>query len=214
MLPSLTVWANFYVIMGAAAGSLTGLMFVVVTLVAGERDRLENVNSVGVGAYSSPTVVHFAIVLLLAALLSAPWRALTPAAIALGLTGVCGLIYALFVTRRLIRAVRANHEYAPVLEDWLCYAALPLIAYAALVVAAFLLPQAPTTTLFAVGAAMVMLLCDGIHNAWDIVTFLIFTRPQLGAANNRAATTDSERGDAPARERVPARDGETAREGV
>ena len=35
----LTTWQNFYVIIGSAAAALTGLMFVVITLIAGTRVR-------------------------------------------------------------------------------------------------------------------------------------------------------------------------------
>ena len=35
----LAAWQNFYVIIGTSAASLTGLMFVVITLIAGARVR-------------------------------------------------------------------------------------------------------------------------------------------------------------------------------
>jgi hypothetical protein len=35
----LTTWQNFYVIIGSAAATLTGLVFVVITLLAGVRGR-------------------------------------------------------------------------------------------------------------------------------------------------------------------------------
>lgn len=38
-LPALSAWTNFYVIIGSSAGALTGLTFVVVTLMP--RRRLE-----------------------------------------------------------------------------------------------------------------------------------------------------------------------------
>src|SRR5947209_10240595 len=72
-LPLLTSWGNFYVIIGSAAAALTGLMFVVVTLIAGS--RVER-SSGTIGAFGTPTVVHFCAALLIAAILSAPWEAL------------------------------------------------------------------------------------------------------------------------------------------
>ena len=86
-LSLLPTWQNFYVIIGTAAAALTGLMFVVVTLVAGIR---EPGASEAVGAFSSPTVVHFCIALLVAAILSAPWSALWNADLLLGLCGLGG----------------------------------------------------------------------------------------------------------------------------
>ena len=158
-----TAWENFYVIIGGAAAALTGLMFVVITLVAGLRSRSTD----GVSAFSTPTVVHFAAALLIAALLSAPWTALAQIVVALGLS-IGGLIYVGIVTRRLLRVA----AYRPVLEDWLGHAIALFVAYAALLVAAILLPSNATPALFLVAAVTVLLVFDGIHNAWDIVTDL------------------------------------------
>ena len=53
-------WDNFYYLIGSAAASLIGLLFVVMTLTAGrERSRILR----GVGLYMMPTVVHFGVVL-------------------------------------------------------------------------------------------------------------------------------------------------------
>src|SRR5438067_6656686 len=71
---ALGAWRDFYVIAGTAAATLTGLTFVALTLVAGARRTAGS--SGGIGAFSTPTVVHFGAALLVAALLSAPWRAL------------------------------------------------------------------------------------------------------------------------------------------
>jgi hypothetical protein len=162
---SLTAWANFYVIMGSSAGTLTGLMFVVITLIARAR-RLSSGEPFA--AFGTPTIVHFGVALLVSAMLSAPWPALAPVALLLGLTGFAGVAYAVIVVRR----ARRQNSYRPVLEDWLWHALFPLVAYATLVVAAILLPGHPTPALFGVGAVTVLLLVIGIHNAWDNVTYI------------------------------------------
>jgi hypothetical protein len=63
-----------------------------------------------------------------------------------------------------------------VLEDWLANAAAPLIAYAALVVGAALLPSNPAPALFVIAGAILLLFFDGIHNAWDVVTYITVER--------------------------------------
>src|SRR6266568_1200331 len=70
-VPLLTTWGSFYVIIGSAAAALTGLMFVVITLIAGAQVRR---SSGTVGAFGTPTVVHFCAALLVATILSAPWQ--------------------------------------------------------------------------------------------------------------------------------------------
>ena len=83
VLSPLATWQNFYTIIGSAAATLTGLLFVVITLIAGVRARVPSPSS-GIAAFSTPNVWHFGAALLVAAILSAPWQALWPAA------GPCG----------------------------------------------------------------------------------------------------------------------------
>jgi hypothetical protein len=169
----LPAWQNFYVIIGSAAAALTGLMFVVIALIAGTGQRR---SSASVGAFGTPTVVHFCLALLVAAILSAPWQALWNADLLLGLCGLGGVIYVVIVLRR----ARRQTEYQPVLEDWLWYTVLPLVSYTALFVAAIVLPGHAVPALFVIGAVTVLLLFIGIHNAWDSVLYIAIdlSRPQ------------------------------------
>ena len=176
----LTPWANFYVITGGAAATLTGLMFVVITLVAG---RAIGQSRDGLGVYSTPTVVNFGATILIGVLLSAPWPELWQASIPLGLLGAVGLLYGGIVARRAVRASRRAH-YHPVLEDWLCHAVLPPLGYATLVAAALALPRRPIPALFGAGGVIVLFLILGIHNAWDVVTYLTV---EQGLAGDRPA---------------------------
>src|SRR5258707_4364400 len=130
----LSTWQNFYVIIGSAAATLTGLMFVVVTLIAGVRVRVPS-PSEAFAVFNTPNVFHFCAALLVAAILSAPWPALWNAGLLLGLLGLAGMIYVVIVLRR----ARRQTDYQPVLEDWLWHTVLPLIAYTALVVAAMVI---------------------------------------------------------------------------
>jgi hypothetical protein len=168
----LPLWQNFYVIIGSAAAALTGLMFVVITLIVGTQTRR---SGEPVAAFSSPTVVHFGAALLVAAILSAPWQSLWQASLLLGLFGLGAVVYAVIVVRRL----RRQTDYQPVLEDWLWHTIFPLVSYTAIVVAAIVLPSNPVPALFVIGAATVLLLFIGIHNAWDTVTYISFERPQM-----------------------------------
>ena len=170
----LPTWQSFYVIIGSAAAALTGLMFVVITLIAGARVRR---SSGTIAAFGTPTVVHFGIALLVAAILSAPWQVLWNAGLLLDLCGLGGVTYFVIVVRRVRRA-RHQADYQPVLEDWLWYTIFPLVSYTALLVAAIVLPGNPAPALFIIGAGTVLLLFTGIHNAWDTVTYLAIERSQ------------------------------------
>jgi hypothetical protein len=163
----LATWQNFYVLIGSAAATLTGLMFVVVTLIAGVRLRTST-PSEAFATFNTPNVVHFCLALLVAAILIAPWQALWQSGVLLGLTGLGGVGYILIVLRR----VRRQRDYQPVLEDWLFHTLFPLVSYSALVVAALLLPGQPAPALFVTAAGTLLLLFIGIHNAWDNVTYI------------------------------------------
>jgi len=167
LLSPLATWHNFYSIIGTAAATLTGLLFVVVTLIAGVRVRASSPSS-GIAVFSTPNVVHFGAALLVAAILSAPWQALWQAGLLLGLAALWGATYVIIVLRR----ARRQTDYQPVLEDWLFHTIFPLVSYTALVVAALLLPGHPAPALFVIAAATVLLLFIGIHNAWDNVTYV------------------------------------------
>ena len=175
LLPLVT-WQNFYVIVGTAAATLTGLMFVVITLIVQLRVQVSSPGS-GIAIFSTPNIFHFGAALLVAAILSAPWPALWNAGLLLGLLGLAGVTYILIV---LWLARHRLGEYQPVLSDWLWYTVLPLVSYTALVVAAILLPSQPAPALFVIAAATMLLLFIGIHNAWDVVTYTAFerSRPQ------------------------------------
>jgi hypothetical protein len=169
-MSSLDGWANFYVIVGSSAGALIGLQFVVMTLISGRSvDRGE---AQAGDAFSTPSVVHFGVVLLLSAVVSAPWDGIGAVALVWGLVGLSGIVYVAVVARRM----RAQTAYQPVFEDWLFHVLLPLAAYATLAGSAFAAHAEPRPALFIVGAAALLLLFTGIHNAWDTVTHLVFVR--------------------------------------
>jgi hypothetical protein len=165
-------WANFYVIVGSSAGALIGLQFVVLTLIAG-RPALRGEAQAG-AAFSTPSVVHFGVVLLLSAVISAPWDGIGAVAVLCGGVGLSGIVYSVIVARRM----RAQTAYKPVFEDWLFYVLLPCAAYAVLAGSALAARAFARTALLIVGAAALMLLFTGIHNAWDTVTHLVFVQKQ------------------------------------
>lgn len=170
-LPFLSQWQNFYMITGTAAATLTGLMFVATTLIAGMNTHVPTANA-GISAFNTPTVVHFASVLLLAGMLSTPWQTFSSLSFLLGLLGLGMVFYSIIVMRRMRRVP----HYQSTREDWLWYLVFPLLASVLLIAAAFVLPKNPSLALYIVGSAIMLLLLVGIRNAWDIVTFLAIER--------------------------------------
>lgn len=159
-------WDTFYVIIGSSAAALTGLMFVVVTLTAEARTASD---PAAFDAFASPTIVHFCVVLLIAAVLTSPNHTRTSLAISTGLVGVIGLVYAAMVIVRM----RRQSTYKPVGEDWLFHSVFPVVAYLSLLGAAASLWTGADWPLYLIAASALVLLYTGIHNSWDTATYMV-----------------------------------------
>jgi len=169
-MSELADWNSFYVIVGSSAGALIGLQFVVIALIAETPNARADAQAGA--AFSTPSVVHFAVVLLLSAIISAPWHTIGAVGVVWGLVGISGIVYAIIVARRM----RLQTAYRPVFEDWLFHVLLPLLAYAMLAVSAYVAQSHARPALFLVAAATLLFLFVGIHNAWDAVTYHVFSK--------------------------------------
>jgi len=87
-MTALEAWESFYVIVGSSAGALIGLQFVVITLIADV--PLTPAYAQAGEAFTTPSVVHFGVVLLMSAILSAPWHGIAIVAVLWGLVGSVG----------------------------------------------------------------------------------------------------------------------------
>ena len=170
-------WDNYYVILGSSAGGLTGLTFVVITLI---RD-MRRVTATGLNAYVTPTIVHFGGVLALSAFFSMPHQHPSTLSLGLAIGGLSGLIYSALLIRRMPRVAS---DYVPVREDWIFNVILPMVLYACLLLAAWLIWLWPEPTLYGVALVALTLLFIGIRNAWDIAAWMT-THPGGGSSSDR-----------------------------
>jgi hypothetical protein len=166
-------WDSFYLIIGGAAGALIGLQFVVMTLIA---ERAPTATPEAAQAFSTPTVLHFTVVLFLSAMVRAPWDSVTPPSLIGGIVGVAGVVY----IGRITQLMRSQDVYEPVAEDWVFHVALPIAAYFTLIVLGVISLRSESNVhvaLYGGAAAALTLLFTGIHNAWDTVTWHVFSKP-------------------------------------
>ncbi len=170
-------WSSFYVMIGSSAAALTGLMFVVITLVNNEQRKR---NPDGIATFSTPTVLHFCAALFVAAVVSAPWHSLTWVAVFIAGFGAYGSIFSMYVMYRASRLA----EYRADVEDWTWFVVLPLLAYVGVFGAGLGLLWRPAQSLFVLGGATVLLIFIGIRNAWDVVTFLAINGEPSGKTRN------------------------------
>jgi len=169
VLMSLDRWANFYVIVGSSAGALTGLQFVVITLVA---QAQVSSSMREIRAFGTPNVVHFCSALMISVLMNIPWLALPQLAISLGALSAAGFVYSLTV----IRHAKKQTGYSPDAADLCWYVAIPVVSYVLVGVAAVLAWWNEGSSLFVIAGVSLLLLFTGIRNAWDTVTYVAVAR--------------------------------------
>ena len=158
-------WANFYVITSAAAATLLGLLFVVITLAA-ERGRKDTAN---IRIYLTPTVVYFGSVLLASALLTIPNQTRLTAVICICVGGVTGLGYSASLAIKRGAGSASFEERA----DLFPYAVFPFSAYSLMIAGALLLFRRAPIGLDLVAAGMLVLLGIAIRNSWAIAITIL-----------------------------------------
>jgi hypothetical protein len=162
--PQFEQWANFYVITSAAAATLLGLLFVIITLVA-ERGRKDTAS---IRIYLTPTVIYFSSVLLISALLTVPNQTRLTAVICICLEGIAGLGYSGSLAIR-----RASYEQY---SDLFPYVVFPFAAYALMLAGGLLLLQRAQIGLDLVAAGTLALLAIAIRNSWAIAVTIVSAR--------------------------------------
>ncbi len=163
-------WQNFYVIVGSAAGALTGLQFVVMALMA-DLPKMDSEPD-AVAVFSTPSIVSFGVVLLLAAVHVMPWHTLRAISMVWAVVGILGIGYTLLTGWRF----KKQKAYHPVFEDYFYRVILPVVGYGALGAAALVVQANARAAMFQVAGAVLLMLFSGIHDAWDNATFLVVYR--------------------------------------
>lgn len=150
-------------LIGTASATLLGAMFVVVSIGSGYLTQ----ERMAAGRYFlTPTVLHLTTVLLGCALVTVPALNDNVLAALIFVVGVSGFGYSALV-RRSVGRTTAD------LEDRLWYGALPILGYVMQVVAAGLVYRHHIASLDALALAFGILLIAGLHNAWDMILYIV-----------------------------------------
>ena len=159
-------WANFYVTTSAAAATLLGLLFVVITLAAERKGTAlrELYGTRSFRIYLTPAVIYFSSVLLMSAVLIVPNHTRLSAVICICLGGVLGLGYSGSL------AIKRGAGSASYIQrsDLFPYVVFPFGAHALMVASGLLLLLRAEIGLDLLAAGMLMLLAIAIRNSWAI----------------------------------------------
>ncbi|HTT79290.1 MAG TPA: hypothetical protein VMF86_06390 [Stellaceae bacterium] len=154
-------WHDFYVLLGTAAATLIGAMFVVASIGAG---FLTREHAPHIRVFLTPTVIHLATIVLASITALVPaldWRSLA-AVFAAG--GASGVVYSMLVGWRV---ARRRVEWS----DQVWYALMPIVGYGVILAAALSIFLDAVPSFAAIAAGLALLLVVGIRNAWDMIVF-------------------------------------------
>jgi hypothetical protein len=170
-------WQTFYVLVGTAAATLVGLMFVAVTFGS---SIVRSETSDSARSFIDPTFTHFVQVLFMACLVVIP--TMRPRLLGVLLLTVSALRFAtLFrVQRHMRRAQKVHHDIE--LSDWVTGIVVPLVCYLMLGATGvrFIVGDAAFTALAIVTIAILML---GVFGAWELMLWMALTRAVATRAN-------------------------------
>ena len=162
-------WDSFYLLIGSAAGALIGLLFVVTTLT----ERVDRDSATrGERVYMTPTVFHFAMVLVISAMALTPHLSVKAAGLIIGACALVVLVYATAVSVQLAKGKIVPNE-VPHWSDFWFYGVAPTVIYLGLLVAAVAVWTDAPCAPYDVAVTMLILLLASIRNAWDLVTWLV-----------------------------------------
>jgi hypothetical protein len=164
-------WQTFYVLVGTAAATLIGLMFVAITFGASLVTRQ---TSESARAFLDPTFTHFVQVLLTACLITIPTMGPTLAGVLLLAIGALRTAALFWIFRHMREAHRTHHDIE--LSDWLIGIAVPLLCHLLLGAAgaAFLGGYAAAFNVLAIATIAVLL--NGVFSAWELILWMAETR--------------------------------------
>jgi hypothetical protein len=166
-------WDSFYTMTGTAAATLIGLIFIVITL--GAQISREGVDG-AVHTFVTPSLIHFAGVLLQSLLILAPLPKAWQLGVPLLALGLGGLLYAALLSRW----IRKVGVISPKFSDWLAYAGTPGMAGAMTASGGLALMAGWSAAPGAIASGMLLLLFGAIYQAWDLTLWIVRNRRKDG----------------------------------
>jgi hypothetical protein len=172
MIEAFRAWQNFYLLTGATAATLTGLVFVAASLGANLIGSAEVTG--GLGTFVTPTVVHFTTVLLVAMLSTIPTQTCASLGLLLACCGAAGVGY---VGSAAVGLWRHHRQFSVKAADWFWRAGLPASGYVLVLWAGIRLPRPASRALDLLAIAIIAFMLLGIRNTWDLVLWIARQHP-------------------------------------
>ena len=166
----LTEWHNFFGLLGAAAGTLVGLLFIAASLSSGVFNYERRAP---LRMFLTATVVHFSSIFTVSLIMLLPLASWPALGLLVVISALVGLGYSGLAVRDSIQDGLINNIDW---EDRTWYGALPFLAYIAEFIGGIALACRAAAGCAALATCMGLLLLVGIRNAWDITVWTISRR--------------------------------------
>ena len=158
-------WHDFYLLVGGAAATLVGLMFVAISL--GSR-FLTQESLPGLRVFVDPTLIHFIYVLVIATVVVVPTLTRDPLGILLIIAGLLSFARALRMVPYMWQQTR---KHVVDVHDWVWHLIAPSVSYLLFVGTGIGLVLRIDLAFNGLAFASILLLIAGIRNAWDMVVW-------------------------------------------
>jgi len=163
-------WVDYYLLTGAMAGQLIGLVFVALSV----GTRLETTDVADQRTWIVPIFVQFGAVVVVAMLFVAPGLSDVVMSLGLCLVSAFALIYAVLVG---LQMRRQHATRAPIgAADWLFGLWIPIVGYASLFEGGNMVFGGQGAAYDVVALAVAVLLLVGIRNAWTLAMWMLLNR--------------------------------------
>jgi hypothetical protein len=167
-------WQNFYLLVGGAAATLTGLMFVAVTFGS---SLVTPETSASARSFLDPVIGHFTQVLTTACFLLVP--TMDPRVLGALLLAVAA-VRALTLIRIIRHMVQASRRHADLdLSDWLSGAVVPMVVYLLLGATGVGFMARFAIAFTGLVVATVVTLLNGVFCAWELMVWMAITRARV-----------------------------------
>jgi hypothetical protein len=174
-------WQNFYILVGTAAATLTGLMFVAVTFGSSlvTRDTAEMSR-----AFLDPTYEHFGQVLLTACVMTMP---VLPAPVLAALLILVGVLRLMSLQRVFGHYLEAHRKHRDVeFSDWVTSIVVPGLCHLGLLLTGVAFALRLRFAVVSLAVLTLILLAIGIQSAWELFVWMAL------AVNERRGKRDEQ----------------------
>jgi len=189
LLQTIRGWQNFYMLTGAAAATLIGLLFVAISISVGTNLSFERARN-SLRTFVSPILVYYVQAFVISCLAVMPLQNITIPGFVIAVPGIINIFLALKICWRILVLHRDEMD----LGHWIWHFLLPLLT--GLLLVGIAIGFFYDMQLVATGLAIADLLCltIGLRNTWVLTLWLILHQARNNSVGTEQVTDNADSG--------------------